>query len=119
MSDDIDLDQLFEGLAEFFGDLFGSNPTPTSTAVTAPVNPTEPQENPKYPIGSKWRVRENEWWDGVTTDDVLTIIYSTSIEVLFSHPKGGTLLVKICTIDDFEEVCDGPSAGKEVPGTSA
>nr|DAF93671.1 MAG TPA: hypothetical protein [Myoviridae sp. ctshb19] len=119
MSNDIDLDGFFEGLAEFFGDLFGSDPASISQAMAAPVKPTEPQENPKYPIGSKWRVLENEWWHNVTTEDVMVVKESTKLDILFSHPRGGVLVVPLGMIGDFEEVTDGASTGKEVPGTLA
>jgi len=119
MSDDIDLDQLFEGVAEFFGELFGTDTASPSSAMAAPVRPTEPQENPKYPIGAKYRVLENEWWANVTTEDILVVKESTKLDILFSHPNGGNLIVPIGMISDFEEVSDGSSTGKELPGTPA
>jgi len=119
MSNDIDLDGLFEGVADFLDDIFGSKPVTTSPAMAAPVKPTEPQENPKYPIGSKWRVLENEWWHNVTTDDVMVVKESTKLEILFSHPRGGSLVVPLGMIGDFEEVTDGSCTGKEVPSTPA
>lgn len=124
MSDDFDgliegVGELLGGLVEAVGDMLMLNDAQNAgTAVAsslnaAPAKPTEvPPPNPKYPEGAKYRVRENEWWHDVTTEDVMVVIYSTSLEVLFRHPRGGSLVVPMGMIDDFEEVTDatnGPS----------
>ena len=118
MSDDINLDGVFEALGEMLSSVFqGSTPVVPATSSAQPVAyapPLPPQENPIYPIGSKWRVRENEWWDNVTVDDVMVVKESTKKDILFSHPRGGALVVPVLMITDFERISDdAPGPQKE------
>jgi len=107
MSDDFDVAELLDCFARIFTEAFESNSVAPVSASVLPAKPIEvPPPNPKYPEGAKYRVLENEWWDNVTTNDVLTVVYSTSLEVLFRHPRGGNLVVPMGMIDDFEKVGD-------------
>lgn len=117
MSDD--LDGLFEGVAEFVGEIFealsfsDSPVVSTSAAVSAPL--TDDQKNtlrkapflPGFESGTEWRVKENDWWADVTTDDVLVVNISTSTHVIFNRPDGEILSVPNGVIDDFERIENG------------
>jgi hypothetical protein len=122
MSDDFD--GLFEGAAELIGGLidmvtFNSmlpdgDTVSTATAMSAtPLTPEQKQELRKSPVlpgfeeGAKYRVKANEWWDNVTTDDILVVNISTSTHVIFNRPNGEILSVPNGMIDDFERIPDG------------
>jgi hypothetical protein len=111
-----DFDGLFEGAAELVGEViemltWGSASSSVSSAATsAPLSAekiTELKTTPfleGFEAGTKWRVKENEWWDNVTTDDVLVVNVSISTHVIFNRPNGEILSVPNGMIDDFERI---------------
>ncbi|AFH14579.1 hypothetical protein LU11_gp048 [Pseudomonas phage Lu11] len=110
MSDDFDIDltPLFDGVAEFFGDIFGSSSSSSSAPALAPAVSVAP-EGPKslhvgYEVGKKFRVKENEWYDAVTTDMVLVVADTVATHVVFKKPNGYTFMVPIGMLSDFERI---------------
>jgi hypothetical protein len=114
-----DLDGLFEGVAEFVGEVFealsfsSDLPDPSTVAAAAPLTDEQKRALKKTPIlpgfeeGAKYRVKANDWWDGITTDDVLVVNISTSTHVIFNRPNGEILSVPNGVIDDFERIENG------------
>lgn len=128
MSDDFD--GLFEGAAELIGGLIDmvtfnsllpdgdTVSTVTSAAMSSPQTAKTVSDITvlkKIPFlegfeeGAQYRVKANDWWDGVTTADVLVVNVSTSTHVIFNRPNGEILSVPNGMIDDFERIENGAS----------
>lgn len=115
MSDDFD--GLFEGAAELVGELIEMLTWSSSTPAVpvAPLSAEKITVLKKTPFlqgfeeGAKYRVKENEWWADVTTNDVLVVNVSTSTHVIFNRPEGEMLSVPNGMIDDFERIENGAS----------
>uniref|UniRef100_A0AB39CEH6 Uncharacterized protein n=1 Tax=Pseudomonas phage HRDY3 TaxID=3236930 RepID=A0AB39CEH6_9VIRU len=114
MSDDFD--GLIEGVAELLGELVSLvdfSSSSSSAVAGAALAPAAEVPHPDYPAGCEFRVKENDWWDGIDTGDVLTVVKSSMHDVLFELPNGRKLNVPMGVIDDFERIPDAAKGSSE------
>lgn len=122
-----DFDGLFEGVGELIGALidaatFNSLLPDGDTVSTATAATASPQTAKsvadvtvlkKIPFlegfeeGAKYRVKQNDWWADVTTEDILVVKSSTCTGVVFIRPNEKLLVVSNIMIDDFERIENG------------